>query len=107
MGYPLQEGPHPAPRRISILRDAGFGAMPSPWGFVTWQPPDGAETLVASVDEYLPGAVDGWTWAVELITDAAQNHVPGPAVDAATEVGTVVADLHAALARTATACLSA
>jgi len=98
----LQEGPHPAPRRISILRDAGFGGMPSPWGLVTWQPPDGAETLVASVDEYLPGAVDGWTWAVELITDAAQNHVCGPAVDAATEVGTVVADLHAALARTAT-----
>jgi len=98
----LQEGPHPAPRRIGILRDAGFGGMPSPWGLVTWQPPDGAETLVTSVDEYLPGAVDGWTWAVELITDAAQNHVCGPAVDAATEVGTVVADLHAALACTAT-----
>ena len=98
----LQEGPHPAPRRLGILRDAGFGGMPNPWGLVTWRPPDGAETLVASVDEYLPGAVDGWTWAVELITDATQNHVCGPAVDAATEVGTVVGDLHAALARTAT-----
>ncbi len=73
----LQEGPHPAPRRIGVLRDAGFGGMPTPWGLVTWQPPDGAETLVASVDEYLPGAVDGWTWAVELITDAARDHRPG------------------------------
>jgi maltokinase len=98
----LQEGPHPAPRRISILRDAGFGGMPSPWGLVTWRPPDGAETLVVSVDEYLPRAVDGWTWAVELITAAAQDHAPGQAVDAATEVGIVVADLHAALACTAT-----
>jgi maltokinase len=70
---------------------------------VIWQPSDGAETLVASVDEYLPGAVDGWTWAVDLITDAARHDVPRPAVDAASEVGSVVAELHAALAGTATA----
>ena len=64
----LQEGPHPAPRRIAMLRDAGFTGMPAPWGLVTWRSPSGAETLVANVDEYLPGAVDGWTWAVDLIT---------------------------------------
>ena len=29
----LQEGPHPAPRRIAVLRDAGFDGMPTPWGF--------------------------------------------------------------------------
>ena len=98
----LQEGPHPAPRRIGVLRDAGFAGMPTPWGLVTWQPPDDAETLVASVDEYLPGAVDGWTWAVGLITDAVRDQLPAAAVDAATEVGSVVADLHAALAGTAT-----
>ena len=73
----LQDGPHPAPRRISVLRDAGFAGMPTPLGLVTWQPADGAETLVASVDEYLPGAVDGWTWAVDLITDAARDRPPG------------------------------
>ena len=98
----LQEGPHPAPRRIGVLRDAGFGGMPTPWGLVTWQPPDGAETLVVSVDEYLPGAVDGWTWSVGLITDAARDHRPAAAVDAAAEVGSVVAELHGALAGTAT-----
>lgn len=97
----LQEGPHPAPRRVEVLRDAGFGGMPSPWGLVTWRPPDGAETLVASVDEYLPGAVDGWTWAVEMITAAARDRHPTPAVDAAEEVGALVAELHAALAGTA------
>src|SRR5690349_2714869 len=31
----LQEGPHPAPRRIAMLREAGFDGMPAPWGLVT------------------------------------------------------------------------
>jgi maltokinase len=98
----LQDGPHPAPRRIGVLRDAGFGGMPTPWGIVTWTPPTGAETLVANVDDYLPGAVDGWTWAVDLITAAALDGEPGPFIDAAADVGTVVADLHAALSGTVT-----
>jgi maltokinase len=98
----LQEGPHPAPRRIAVLRRAGFAGMPAPWGLVTWQAANGKETLAASVDEYLPGAVDGWTWAVQLVTDATRDHRPGPAVDAAVDVGVLVAELHAALAGTAT-----
>jgi len=98
----LQDGPHPAPRRISVLHDAGFGGMPAPWGLVTWQPPSGAETLVANIDEYLPGAVDGWTWAVDLITAAARDRRVEPLVAAAVHVGGVIAELHAALSSTAT-----
>jgi maltokinase len=98
----LQDGPHPAPRRISVLHDAGFGGMPAPWGLVTWHPPGGAETLVANVDEYLPGAVDGWTWAVDLITDAAGARRTAPLVAATAQVGGVIAELHAALSSTAT-----
>jgi maltokinase len=99
----LHEGPHPAPHRIETLQANGFRFMPTPWGLVTWHPEGGAETLVASVDEYLPGAVDGWTWAVELIAAAAGHRVPrtDAVVSAAAEVGTVVAELHAALAGTA------
>ncbi|MDT5402479.1 MAG: maltokinase [Mycobacterium sp.] len=97
----LQDGPHPAARRIGVLRDAGFGGMPAPWGLVTWQPTAGAETLVANVDEYLPGAVDGWTWAVDLITEAARDHDPAPAVAAAIDAGTLVAEMHASLSGTA------
>jgi maltokinase len=96
----LQEGPHPAPRRLGVLRDAGFGGMPGPWGLVTWTSPGGAETLVAGVDDYLPGAVDGWTWAVDMITAAARDHDTTPLVAAAAEVGNVVAELHAALSET-------
>ncbi len=100
----LQDGPHPAPRRIEVLRANDFRFMPSPWGLVTWRPDGGAETLVVNVDEYLPGAVDGWTWAVDSMVAAARE--PGPRTEAvesaAAQVGTVVAELHAALAGTAT-----
>jgi maltokinase len=97
----LQEGPHPAPRRVGVLRDAGFDGMPTPWGFVTWRSADGVETMAASVDEYLPGAVDGWTWAVDLITAAAIDGDVAPVADAAARVGTLVASMHAALRVTA------
>ncbi|WP_431234676.1 glucosamine kinase [Mycolicibacterium psychrotolerans] len=99
----LQAGPHPAPRRIEILRANGFRHMPCPWGLVTWRSEDGADTLVAGVDEYLPGAVDGWTWAVDLIAAAAGPDAQADdLVAAAADVGTVIAELHAALAVTAT-----
>ena len=100
----LQHGPHPAPHRIEVLRANGFRSMPRPWGLVTWRPGDGLETLVANVDQYLPGAVDGWTWTVDMIAEAAHDRVPRTAsvTEALAEVGTVVADLHAALSVTAT-----
>ena len=99
----LQGGPHPAPRRIATLRQAGFAGMPAPWGLITWQPADGAQTLVAYVDEYLPDAVDGWTWAVDLVTAAATDARGAESAlgAAARDLGFLVADLHAALAGTA------
>ena len=96
----LQEGPHPAPVRVAALRDAGFTGMPAPWGLVTWHPSGRAETLAVSVDEYLPGAVDGWTWAVELVTSAASCGAIEPITTAAADVGALIAQLHAALAPT-------
>lgn len=97
----LQEGPHPAPHRVAVLREAGFRGIPAPWGLITWVPPDGAETLVVNVDEYLPGAVDGWTWAVDLVTGAALTGRHDDLAEAARQVGALVADMHAALASTA------
>ena len=58
--------------------------------------------MVANVDEYLPGAVDGWTWAVDLITAAARDRHAAPLVAATAQVGGVIAELHAALSGTAT-----
>ncbi len=98
----LEPGPHPAPGRLAALTAAGFSAMPTPWGVVTWRPYDGAETLVATVTGYLPGAVDGWTWAVELVKDAARSGDHATAIGVCARLGTVVADLHASLAATVT-----
>jgi maltokinase len=100
----LQHGPHPAPHRIEILRANGFRFMPNPWGLVTWRPDDGPETLAVNVDEYLPGAVDGWTWAVELIAEAARPATArtDTVVAAAADVGVMVAEMHSALSITAT-----
>jgi maltokinase len=97
----LQEGPHPAPHRISVLRAAGFTGMPAPWGLVTWRPPGGAETLAANVDEYVPGAVDGWTWAVDLITEAAREHRPELVDDTIQSLGELIAEMHGCLKTTA------
>lgn len=98
----LERGPHPAPGRLAALTAAGFTAMPTPWGLVTWTPSDGAETLAATVTGYLSGAVDGWTWAVELYQYAARSGDHTAVVGASSTLGTVVADLHASLAATVT-----
>jgi maltokinase len=97
----LREGPHPAPHRIAVLREAGFGGMPAPWGLITWRSPNGEETLAVSVDEFLPGAVDGWTWAVDMITDAVGGGRADEAFSACRKVGALVAELHGALTGTA------
>lgn len=98
----LQPGPHPAPGRLSALTDAGFTAMPTPWGVVTWTPEGGEETLVATVNGYLPGAVDGWTWAKDLFIDAASSGDLTAAAATSRALGAVVADMHASLSTTST-----
>jgi maltokinase len=98
----LQPGPHPAPGRLSALTAAGFTSMPTPWGVITWTPEGGAETLVATVNGYLPGAVDGWTWAKDMFIAAAVDGDLGVVADTSGALGIVVADLHAALGTTST-----
>jgi len=34
------------------------------FGHITWTSPDNSEHLLAGVQEFLPGSVDGWTWCV-------------------------------------------
>lgn len=95
------EGPHPGPSLLAALHDNGFTGMPRPWGVVQWHPPGGATgRLVALVVDFVPGAVDGWTWVVEDLRSAAASGEVAPARCAGTAVGTLVADFHLALATT-------
>lgn len=89
----------PAPMLTAHLSRAGFSQMPQAWGFVTWSEDGGGPVLVASAMQYLEGASDGWTWAVQ---DAGEHAAGGGGLDDAVEpmaaVGCLVADLHAAFA---------
>lgn len=92
--------PTPATVLVPHLVEAGFTQMPRPWGFVTWQSGTGAApVLVASVMDYLPGASDGWTWAVDDV-GAAATVASGlsSALAPMGVLGRLVADLHLALA---------
>ncbi len=77
------------PDRCRVHRHAG------PVGVVTWTPAGGDETLVATVTGYLPGAVDGWTWAKDLFIAAATGGDVGSVGETCSALGVVVADLHA------------
>lgn len=67
-------------------------------GSIDWEHPGLGRSTVALVTEYLPGAVDGWTWAVDDVL----AHLDGaPAPRWPGELGSRVAAVHAALAREA------
>jgi maltokinase len=98
---------HPAPRLLGHLAEAGFTGIPEPGGFLLWHPPGGQQVVLASVDAFLPGAVDGWTWCVDDLLEhighrsASRSAAPCPdscPAGFAAPLGRLTADLHAALA---------
>ncbi len=96
--WAVRAEPTPAPTVIAHLESTGFTSMPRPLGFVTWNDGD-AELLLASVVQFLPGASDGWSWAVHA---AGGFIASGGPLDASVMdfplVGETVADMHAAMA---------
>jgi maltokinase len=66
----VHDAPHPAPTTLAHLAETGFKGVPKCYGLLLWQAPSGREVPCAVVSAYLPGASDGWTWAVDLIERA-------------------------------------
>jgi maltokinase len=96
------DGPHPAADRMRRLAEAGFAETPTLVGLVEWQDPDGEWAPVAVVQEYLPGAQDGWTWVVSEVRRALGLGLglglePGEPVRWGEELGRLTAMLHLAL----------
>jgi maltokinase len=95
-------GEHPAPHRLALLTAAGFAGMPRPWGLLLWHDPSApAEqpALLASVAELVPGAQDGWDWAVQDGRAVARGELLAPYdLLPAVALGELCADLHLALA---------
>ena len=63
-------GDQPGPRRLTTLARAGFDGTPRTWGLVHL-PVAGERVLIATVSDYLPGAEDGWDWAVRDVRQVA------------------------------------
>ena len=94
-------GPSRAATLIGHLDAVGFRSIPPPLGSITWRSPVGVDLVVAQGDGFLPGARDGWAWAVARL-ERHVAHGPGacpadcdPWIGA--PLGQLVADLHAAL----------
>jgi maltokinase len=86
-------GPEPAPSRLRALAAAGFEQTPRPHAILTWR---GA--LVATVVAYLPGARDGWAWAVDDVRALCRDEIGlDAAVAPAAELGDLTARMHHAL----------
>lgn len=86
--------PLPAPQRtpelLAHLAEVGFGRTPQPFAALYDE-----ENLVALVVAFLPGAVDGWEWAVDDLL--AELGGGAPAVIGGL-LGELAAELHVALA---------
>jgi maltokinase len=91
------DGPHPAADRMRRLADGGFEATPTLVGLLEWQNARGDWSPVAVVQEYLPGAEDGWTW-VAAEARRALGVDSGPRSAFAGELGALTARMHLALA---------
>lgn len=90
---------HPAVRRLSTLARAGFDGTPTPWGLLTCDVGEPSPLLLATVTAYLPGAQDGWDWAVRDVRSLAAGQLdPDRAVAPAAALGDLTARLHLALA---------
>ncbi|GGL21230.1 hypothetical protein Sme01_40250 [Sphaerisporangium melleum] len=82
--------PQPAPEMFAHLTAVGFTATALPYAALTGRSATGGETLVALVTAYLPEAADGWEWCVD-------EAVAGRTAFA-TDLGSLAAGLHAAMA---------
>jgi maltokinase len=79
-----------APRLLAHLAAAGFTRMPTPHA-AAFRDGD----LVALVTAFLPAAEDGWDWCTDDLLSWLDG---GPPAGFAPALGTLAADLHAALA---------
>lgn len=76
---------------LERLAAAGSDDVARLHGRVEWRHPQLGEATLAIVTEYLPGAEDGWTWAVDDVVHALEGG-PDPAWPAL--LGTRVARIH-------------
>jgi maltokinase len=91
----LWPGTHPEVELVSFL-SGRFPGVPAAAGSLHYVAGSGEEYALALVQEYVPNAEDGWEWCQQLVRDTAGGAPIDPSW--ASELGALVAELHAALA---------
>jgi maltokinase len=98
VGVEAFPGVPPAVAALRHLGAAGFTETPQAYGFVVAQTPAGS-VLLASANQFLPGASDGWDWYVDDVLEMAAGRLSmATAVAPAEVLGGLVARMHLAFA---------
>jgi predicted trehalose synthase len=88
-------------RQLERLAAAGSTVTPPPVGRIEWDVPGRGCATVAIVSELMPGATDGWTWAVEdvlaWVEGAASSPSGSPSPGWPAVLGRMTAELHVVL----------
>ncbi|MFM1917079.1 MAG: hypothetical protein RJB01_594 [Actinomycetota bacterium] len=93
--WQLDAAPSPAARALRAVADASV--TPPVRALVEWTDSSGQVCTLATAAEFLEGAEDGWTWAVDVV----RAHARGEVVDAIgpfAQLGEMTARMHVALA---------
>jgi maltokinase len=96
-------GAQPAGHRIAALMAEDFPGTPRPWGLLHYvdDADDSAHLLLATVAAFLPGAEDGWDWAVDDVRRLARGESTlEESLVPAARLGELTARMHRALAST-------
>ncbi|MBR22363.1 MAG: hypothetical protein CMF57_07995 [Leifsonia sp.] len=93
------DGAHRAPGILAYLSEQAPGITPRHFGSVSMVIPGTTESAaVATVAEFVPGSVDGWTWVVDEACAAIDSESAATVdVSWASDLGKLVARLHTAL----------
>jgi trehalose synthase-fused probable maltokinase len=89
----LEPGENPDLEVSAFLTDAGFADTPAVAGAMSYLPDGGKPAAAAMLQAYVPSTGDAWAAMLAALADD-----PRRAIQLAAAVGTVTADLHAALA---------
>jgi predicted trehalose synthase len=85
-----------AARQLATLARSASHEVPTFRGHLDWVHPRHGRSTVALVSDYVEGAVDGWTWAVDDLVGHLRGAAPVPGWPG--ELGALTARLHLALA---------
>ncbi|HEX6475260.1 MAG TPA: hypothetical protein VF114_09285, partial [Candidatus Limnocylindria bacterium] len=94
----LEPGTNPEVEVLAFLTERGFAHAPRAGGSLHYVPDDAEPAAAGIVESLVPSRGDAWNWMLEHL--AGPSAEPRQAIAAASEIGGVTAELHAALQST-------